>query len=80
MLRMCENVGRLIRPMSRFLSQMPYFQRSGGRVHIFVFPSGAGAHLFRSWSTFINHSIILTPEGWLRVTKWSMCLFMESLS
>eukprot|EP00258_Populus_trichocarpa_P040353 XP_024456372.1 probable glucuronoxylan glucuronosyltransferase F8H isoform X2 [Populus trichocarpa] len=45
------------------LSQMPYFRRSGGRDHIFVFPSGAGAHLFRSWATYINRSIILSPEG-----------------
>ncbi|XP_038685017.1 probable glucuronosyltransferase GUT1 [Tripterygium wilfordii] len=47
----------------RVLSQMPYFRRSGGQDHIFVFPSGAGAHLFRSWATYINRSIILTPEG-----------------
>uniref|UniRef100_A0A0D9W984 Exostosin GT47 domain-containing protein n=1 Tax=Leersia perrieri TaxID=77586 RepID=A0A0D9W984_9ORYZ len=47
----------------KVLSQMPYFRRSGGRDHIFVFPSGAGAHLFRSWATFMNRSIILTPEG-----------------
>jgi len=47
----------------KILSQMPYFRRSGGRDHIFVFPSGAGAHLFRSWATFLNRSIILTPEG-----------------
>uniref|UniRef100_A0A0D9WBN3 NAC domain-containing protein n=1 Tax=Leersia perrieri TaxID=77586 RepID=A0A0D9WBN3_9ORYZ len=47
----------------KVLSQMPYFRRSGGRDHIFVFPSGAGAHLFRSWATFLNRSIILTPEG-----------------
>ncbi|GJN01207.1 hypothetical protein PR202_ga18454 [Eleusine coracana subsp. coracana] len=46
----------------KVLSQMPYFRRSGGRDHIFVFPSGAGAHLFRSWATFLNRSIILTPE------------------
>lgn len=24
--------------------------------------SGAGAHLFKSWATFLNRSIILTPE------------------
>ena len=24
--------------------------------------SGAGAHLFRSWATYLNRSIILTPE------------------
>ncbi|GER37685.1 exostosin family protein [Striga asiatica] len=47
----------------KVLSQMPYFRLSGGRNHIFVFPSGAGAHLFKSWSTYINRSIILTPEG-----------------
>ncbi|KAK9160212.1 hypothetical protein Syun_006553 [Stephania yunnanensis] len=45
------------------ISQMPYFRRSGGRDHIFVFPSGAGPHLFRSWATYLNRSIILTPEG-----------------
>ncbi|XP_050230356.1 probable beta-1,4-xylosyltransferase IRX10 [Mercurialis annua] len=48
----------------KVLSQMPYFRRSGGRDHVFIFPSGAGAHLFRSWSTYINRSIILTPEGY----------------
>ncbi|KAL1543741.1 putative glucuronosyltransferase [Salvia divinorum] len=47
----------------KVLSQMPYFRLSGGRNHIFVFPSGAGAHLFKSWATYINRSIILTPEG-----------------
>ncbi|MQM16486.1 hypothetical protein Taro_049444 [Colocasia esculenta] len=47
----------------KVLSQMPYFRLSGGRDHIFVFPSGAGAHLFRSWAVFLNRSIILTPEG-----------------
>ncbi|XP_054789045.1 probable glycosyltransferase At5g11130 isoform X2 [Prosopis cineraria] len=48
---------------TQVLSQMPYFRLSGGRNHIFVFPSGAGAHLFKSWATYINRSIILTPEG-----------------
>ncbi|KAK9748855.1 hypothetical protein RND81_02G085500 [Saponaria officinalis] len=47
----------------KVLSQMPYFRLSGGRNHIFVFPSGAGAHLFKSWAVFLNRSIILTPEG-----------------
>ncbi|GKV31057.1 hypothetical protein SLEP1_g39798 [Rubroshorea leprosula] len=45
------------------LSQMPYFRRSGGRDHIFVFPSGNGAHFFTSWAIFLNRSIFLTPEG-----------------
>ncbi|KAK6938321.1 Exostosin, GT47 domain [Dillenia turbinata] len=47
----------------KVISQMPYFRRSGGRDHIFVFPSGAGAHFFKSWPTFLNRSIFLTPEG-----------------
>lgn len=47
----------------KILSRMPYFRLSGGRNHIFVFPSGAGATLFRSWATYLNRSIILTPEG-----------------
>ncbi|KAL4284354.1 hypothetical protein GQ457_16G021560 [Hibiscus cannabinus] len=51
------------------LRQMPYFRRSGGRDHIFVFPSilldgsGNGAHFFTSWKAFLNRSIFLTPEG-----------------
>ncbi|XP_057847582.2 probable glucuronosyltransferase Os03g0107900 [Cryptomeria japonica] len=47
----------------KVLKQMPYFRRSGGRDHIFVFPSGAGAHLFKAWAVYLNRSIILTPEG-----------------
>ncbi|KAL6492928.1 hypothetical protein OROGR_032687 [Orobanche gracilis] len=47
----------------KVLSQMPYFRLSGGRDHVFVFPSGAGAHLFKSWAAYLNRSIILTPEG-----------------
>ncbi|KAG0476639.1 hypothetical protein HPP92_013480 [Vanilla planifolia] len=47
----------------KVLRQMPYFRLSGGRDHVFVFPSGAGAYLFRSWEAFLNRSIILTPEG-----------------
>ncbi|KAH7525190.1 hypothetical protein FEM48_Zijuj06G0198800 [Ziziphus jujuba var. spinosa] len=47
----------------KVLSQMPYFRLSGGRNHIFVFPSGNGAHFFSSWATYINRSIFLTPEG-----------------
>ncbi|KAJ7530080.1 hypothetical protein O6H91_15G078200 [Diphasiastrum complanatum] len=45
------------------LQQMPYFRLSGGRDHIFVFSSGAGAHLFKQWATYLNRSIFLTPEG-----------------
>eukprot|EP00252_Welwitschia_mirabilis_P014913 TRINITY_DN32977_c0_g1_i1.p1 TRINITY_DN32977_c0_g1~~TRINITY_DN32977_c0_g1_i1.p1 ORF type:complete len:459 (+),score=57.24 TRINITY_DN32977_c0_g1_i1:257-1633(+) len=47
----------------KVLQQLPFFRRSGGRDHIFIFPSGAGAHLFKSWSVYLNRSIFLTPEG-----------------
>lgn len=47
----------------KILKQMPYFHRSGGRDHVFVFPSGAGAHLVKDWPIFLNRSIFLTPEG-----------------
>lgn len=47
----------------KVLSQMPYFRRSGGRDHIFVFPSGIGAYIFKSWEIYMNRSIFLTPEG-----------------
>lgn len=47
----------------KILKQMPYFHRSGGRDHIFVFPSGSGAHLVKDWPIFLNRSIFLTPEG-----------------
>nr|DAD39940.1 TPA_asm: hypothetical protein HUJ06_014263 [Nelumbo nucifera] len=38
----------------KVLSQLPYFRLSGGRNHVFIFPSGAGGHLFRSWATYLN--------------------------
>ncbi|KAH7286788.1 hypothetical protein KP509_32G022800 [Ceratopteris richardii] len=47
----------------QMLQQMPHFRRSGGRDHVFLFPSGAGAHLFKDWEKYINQSIFLTPEG-----------------
>lgn len=47
----------------QILQQLPYFRRSGGRDHVFVFPSGAGAHLFKGWDVYLNRSIFLTPEG-----------------
>lgn len=45
------------------IQQMPYFRRSGGRDHIFVFPSGRGATTFPAWKEHIAQSIFLGPEG-----------------
>ncbi|XP_024537025.1 probable glucuronosyltransferase Os03g0107900 [Selaginella moellendorffii] len=47
----------------QIVTQMPYFRRSGGRDHVFVFPSGIGAHIFKHWPVYLNRSIFLTPEG-----------------
>lgn len=41
-----------------------------------VVVSGAGAHLFKSWATYINRSIILTPE----VNSFSLLLLFICLS
>ncbi|KAL6316956.1 hypothetical protein AAG906_024494 [Vitis piasezkii] len=59
---LCLNDKEIDQMYVKVLSQMPYFRLSGGRNHIFVFPSGAGPHLFKSWATYLNRSIILTPE------------------
>lgn len=45
------------------MQRLPYFRRSGGRDHLFVFPSGRGATVFRDWKQHIANSIFLSPEG-----------------
>ncbi|TKY45597.1 arabinosyltransferase ARAD1 [Spatholobus suberectus] len=47
----------------KVISQMPYFRLSGGRNHIFVFPSGAGAHLFKSWGSVYKPLHYSYPGG-----------------
>lgn len=48
---------------TQLVQALPYFRRSGGRDHIFVFPSGRGATVFRDWRQHIGQSIFLSPEG-----------------
>lgn len=47
-----------------------------------VIRSGAGAHLFRSWATFLNRSIILTTEVCAVCDAINMChiIFKEARS
>lgn len=45
------------------VTSLPYFRRSAGRDHVFVFPSGRGATCFRDWKRYIPNSIFLSPEG-----------------
>ena len=45
------------------VKKMPYFNRSDGRDHVFVFSGARGPTIFREWKTEIPNSIFLTPEG-----------------
>jgi hypothetical protein len=49
----------------QLLTELPYFQRNGGRDHIFAFGSGMNMEVFRSWRELIPDSIMLTPETYL---------------
>lgn len=45
--------------------------------------SGAGAHLFKSWAIYLNRSIILTPEVFLKFVmprRWCLILWISILS
>ena len=41
---------------------LPYFRRSRGRDHVFVFGSGMSVSVFENWKAHIPESIVLTPE------------------
>eukprot|EP00951_Prasinocladus_malaysianus_P035653 scaffold368915_cov38-Prasinocladus_malaysianus.AAC.1 len=43
--------------------QHPWWNRSGGRDHVFVFPGARGPTIFQSWREQIKEAIILCPEG-----------------
>ena len=45
------------------IKQYPYWNRSGGRDHIFVFPGARGPTIFKDWEQHIKSAIFLTPEG-----------------
>lgn len=41
----------------------PWWNRTQGRDHLFVFAGARGAHIFKDWKKHIRKSIFLTPEG-----------------
>ena len=44
-------------------TEHPWFDRSGGMDHIFIFPSGQGSQIFPSSAAYLKHSIFLVAEG-----------------
>ena len=49
--------------LSHVKGKWPYFNRTDGRDHVFVFAGARGPTIFRDWQKEIPHSIYLTPEG-----------------
>jgi len=49
--------------MNEIIDRLPYIKKSGGRDHVFVWPSGRGPTLYKNWRCKIPNSIFLTPEG-----------------
>ncbi|KAK3233372.1 Glycerol kinase [Cymbomonas tetramitiformis] len=43
--------------------QYPFWNRTLGRDHIFVFPGARGPTIFSDWQIHIKNSVYLTPEG-----------------
>ena len=41
----------------------PWWNRTQGRDHFFVFAGARGPHIFKDWKKHIKKSIFLTPEG-----------------
>ena len=44
-------------------TQHPWWNRTDGRDHVFVFPGARGPTIFNEWQHQIGRSVYLTPEG-----------------
>ena len=53
----------LAKRLNGIIAKLPYIKKSGGRDHVFVWPSGRGPTLYKDWRCKIPNSIFLTPEG-----------------
>mmetsp|Transcript_36753 Transcript_36753/g.87321 ORF Transcript_36753/g.87321 Transcript_36753/m.87321 type:complete len:263 (+) Transcript_36753:866-1654(+) len=49
--------------MKTIIHDHPYWNRTQGRDHVFVFAGARGPHIFKDWKRIIKKSIFLTPEG-----------------
>merc|ERR1719215_1394888 len=50
-------------PLMDFLRQSKYYQRKGGRDHIFLFADGQGPRIWDSYDMLRSESIFLSPES-----------------
>ena len=59
-------VNRVIDALRRVLvgssSSVSYFDRHGGRDHVFLWPSGAGPNYYLDWRKTVRNAIFLSPE------------------
>tara|TARA_B100000519_G_C14220490_1_gene427299 strand:+ start:558 stop:1553 length:996 start_codon:yes stop_codon:yes gene_type:complete len=53
----------LAKRLNGIIAKLPYIKKSGGRDHVFVWPSGRGPTLYKDWRCKIPNSVFLTPEG-----------------
>eukprot|EP00873_Tetraselmis_striata_P033273 jgi/Tetstr1/453537/TSEL_040505.t1 len=49
--------------MKMVINDHPYWNRTQGRDHVFVFAGARGPHIFKDWKKVIKKSIFMTPEG-----------------
>lgn len=52
-----------LRAMREVAHAHPYWNRTQGRDHMFVFAGARGAQIFKDWKKLIRKGIFLTPEG-----------------
>eukprot|EP00899_Mesostigma_viride_P024867 jgi/Mesvir1/5565/Mv15587-RA.1 len=59
-----ENTNRWFRKALNIITNdYPYWNRTQGRDHLWVFAGARGPHIFKDWKKYIRKSVFLTPEG-----------------
>eukprot|EP00238_Polyblepharides_amylifera_P011906 CAMPEP_0196592856 /NCGR_PEP_ID=MMETSP1081-20130531/74024_1 /TAXON_ID=36882 /ORGANISM="Pyramimonas amylifera, Strain CCMP720" /LENGTH=519 /DNA_ID=CAMNT_0041916667 /DNA_START=82 /DNA_END=1638 /DNA_ORIENTATION=- len=57
--------------MSMVKEKYPFWNRTLGRDHIFVFPGARGPTIFNEWKQQIGNAVYLTPEGDRKATYFN---------